>query len=173
MERAMTAVARIPASLPLPPPARLAVGYDWFAKANLERALSWAKSLQAPLDAQTRTYFVTAIVDLVHFDKASRGAAALPTKPDPMRQDDLEATIFQGGPYWMINNGRYHLQRKPLEWGPDAPTEALDAFARLTAASPPDRCWIGEYVQERRPIIYDPIIYAEYGDWLVEVARWE
>jgi hypothetical protein len=73
---------------------------------------------------------------------------------------------------------------KEFQWDRKTPASAVDATARVFAVEPPDHLWIGEYIEEPRvvqpqvatppvPDKWDPIIYAEYGDWQVEVARWE
>jgi hypothetical protein len=164
----------LPTTLTLPPPTDVTAGYKWFLQANYDKALELAKTLQGNLDPGTRSYFINAVMDVYCFDRASCGAAAVSSDTKPMRQADLEETIYKGGPSWMKGVGRYHLKRTEIKWGPDAPREAINAFGRLSTASAPDHTWIGEYKQEVRvPITWDPIIYAEYGEWIVEVARWE
>jgi hypothetical protein len=75
----------------------------------------------------------------------------------------------------------YVLVRKRFDWDRGTPAEAVDAVALLMETEAPDKLWIGEYVEEyeaaeraRRAVnTWDPIIYAQYGDWHVEVARWD
>src|SRR5437763_2928860 len=121
-------LAQIPEDVHLPVEANVAKGYEWFSQSNLNRALQWATAVKSTSDIESTRYLISAIIDLVHFDRASRAVSVLPDDKQPIREADLEATIYKGGPHWMRGTGRYHLRRKPFVWGPDAPPTAVDAL---------------------------------------------
>jgi hypothetical protein len=61
--------------------------------------------------------------------------------------------------------------KREFSWPSPVPDRVVDAVADFAIQTPPDEFWIAEYVQTRGS--YDPIVYARFGQWHVEVARWE
>ncbi len=89
------------------------------------------------------------------------------------REEHWKAHMLAGGIY----NGnpialQYRLVRREMTWTRETPEGALDATALVQETELPDTFWIAEYVV-RRAATWDPIIYAEYGAWQVEVYRWD
>ena len=66
---------------------------------------------------------------------------------------------------------RYDRRDGPLGWSLEVPLEAVDGAAALTGLAEPDKFIEMKY--KERTSTYDPLIYAQYGDWVVKIAEWE
>jgi hypothetical protein len=151
---------------------------------------------------ETAAFFLRAIHSLQDFDRALHAAEVLGSKPilrkdipdhrsrsdslgswlkDPKRPQAVMRRIMQIGLSGIFDHWReellvvnYFLVKKDLKWQAGMPTDAVDAMALLMETEAPDKLWMAEYVEEDvGGGKGDPIIYASYGDWQVEVARWD
>jgi hypothetical protein len=141
------------------------VGYTWYSEDNFNKAHRWCLGLIAAAKAGMPTaFFVDAIVDLYHFDRALRARANSTAGKAPVRRTDI--------PHSLPGNSMYTLKVMPVSWSPKVPDRATDAVADFLQRVTPDNLWIAEYT--RSPALKnDPIIYATFGPWEVELVRWD
>jgi hypothetical protein len=150
--------------------------YVWLKEANYNEA---ERHCLAAIDAYKEGYddgiafFIKAVGDFYNKDRAIR-ASEEHKLPKPLRQKDIPDTITKQTP-----GGRadeiYELKVRKFEWSDTVPSWASRKAADVMIKNRPDAFWIAAYERpapERR-YTYDPIIYATYGSWHVEVARWE
>ena len=148
--------------------------YLWYDEENYRKALRWCTGLHAADDASRQAagsnpelvqrFFVSAIRDIWHYDRALRAHKTSETPRAPIRRSDIPKEIFHA-------SVSYRLTAKPFEWTQSTPHAAATAVATLLNNTFPDELWIADYVEKRQT--YDPIIYARFGNWEVEIARWE
>ena len=139
--------------------------YTWFSAENFNKAHRWCLGLSALLHAgMSVQFFVEAIVDLYHFDRALRASVHSRARHEPVRRTDIPDTLPQ--------NNNYHLVVQPFAWSPTVPHRAIDTVAEFLQEITPDKFWIAEYkyLADRK---IDPIIYATFGSWELELARWD
>jgi hypothetical protein len=158
------------------------LSYTWLVEKHYESIARWAKAVVSGSRASLPVdFFVNAISDAYNYDRALRAAEAMRTQPI-LREDIPERTIrlvpdapgLQPGQPIPTHEVSYELVTREFAWSRGIPVDAVDATARLLEVEPPDHLWIAEYVkQAKAPKTWDPIIYASYGDWQVEVARWD
>jgi hypothetical protein len=165
------------------------LSYSWHLESHYEKAARWAKSSLTAIQANLPgMFFIDAIVDLYDYDRALHAATALGRQPilgkdiphsltrwvsNDNPEEHQKAHGIHGGVYSTDPIPlEYSLSRRVLSWTRDTPESALDATALVIETEPPDKLWIVEYVLQSQ-YTYDPIIYAEYEAWQVEVARWE
>jgi hypothetical protein len=145
--------------------------YVWHAEANYDMAEKYCLAAVAaikdgPEDAAG--FFVNAVADVFHFDRALRASVVHKT-PKPLRRSEIPKTLKKRD----VRTARdleYELKVCKFYWSDTVPNEAALKAAEVMTANAPDAFWIAEY--ERPSVRYDPIIYASYGTWQVEVARW-
>jgi hypothetical protein len=167
------------------------LSYTWYSQDNYERAVKWTRGavLARGINEQHLHFLEQALFDLYDGDRAGRAASALRT--EPLRRRDIPARITRRInrpvlPLGLTHEARglltpvtvqtvpYQLVEKDFSWDSEVPYAAVDAVILVLETETPDRLWIAEYVEDQRTAMkWDPIIYAEYGDWQVEVARWE
>ena len=131
-------------------------GYMWSSEENFNKARRWCLGLSALLHAGlSAQLFVDAIADLYHFDRALRASAYSRAKHEPIRRTDIPDIVVQ-----------------PFAWSPTVPHAAIDTVADFLQRSMPDKLWIAEYkyIADRK---IDLIIYATFGPWELELARWD
>ena len=140
-------------------------GYTWYSEANFTKAHRWCLGMIAALKTRMPVkFFAEAIVDLYHFDRALRASARSRARHEPVRRTDI--------PYVLPTDNNYRLVVQPFEWSPTVPHQAIDTVAEFLQEITPDKFWIAEY--EITPTTkYDPIIYATFGPWELELARWD
>ena len=178
---------------------RALLSYTWHLQEHFKKAARWAKA--AVLARQARlpaSFFIDALRDAYDHDRSLLAAKA--TGSQPVRRKDIPDRLTRSivpppdqvtGLYSppavvMYPEGRfisnliapppetinYRLVEKGFVWDQGTPPKVVDAVVSLLETAPPDRLWIAEYeAQQSRK--YDPIIYAVYGSWHVEVARWD
>jgi hypothetical protein len=141
--------------------------YAWRTQANYEQAEDYcltALSARKNGIEEAIDFFVEAIHNVFNFDRALR-ASLIHELPKPIRDDEVLESITRG-------SQRYELRRRKFKWSASVPSEAVNKASKVVRSDdPPDAFWIAEY--ERVSSTYDPIIYASYGSWHVEVARWD
>lgn len=145
--------------------------YVWFAEAKYDEAEKHCLAAVSALKNGPQyaiKFFVDAVADAYHFDRALR-ASVVHKLPRPVHQDDIPKGILVVGPSGQQQG--YHLRRRTFDWSTTVPSEAALKAAEVMCANPPDAFWIAEYLMQIST--EDPIIYASYGSWQVEVARWE
>jgi hypothetical protein len=162
------------------------LSYTWLLEEKYDKVVRWVKALVSAAEASLSVDFLTtAIADAHNHDRAFRAAAAL--KTEPVRREDIPRQILKMETRLVptrlqMNYGRkigevnvpYVLTEKAFEWSAKTPPDAVDAVALLLLTETPDRLWMAEYVEQAHwPQKWDPIIYAQYGNWQVEVARWD
>ena len=150
------------------------LSYTWLLKKHYDNVARWAKAVVLAGRAQKKTaFFVKAILETYNYDRALRAAEALGTQP--ILRKDIPDRLTKTAPLAPFKDGNHYvLVRKKFDWDRDTPAEAVDAVALVMEKEIPDKLWIAEYVEENKAAnTWDPIIYARYGDWHVEVARWE
>jgi hypothetical protein len=157
--------------------------YVWLEEANYDEAevncLAAVDAFKRGQDIET-TYFIAAAEDAYNKDRALRASVEHET-PKPLRRKDIPETITkQSGVRWgpmqeHLPEETYQLRVRKFKWADTVPGWASRKAAEVMIKNPPDGFWIAEYERpapERR-YTYDPIIYATYGLWHVEVARWD
>jgi len=160
------------------------LSYEWHSQKNYEKAGRWTKgAVVAGHAGPEGKFFLHALLDTLDHDRALRTATAFEVQA--IRREDIPERILRQVPELLVPNRqtrtldlrtreqRYVLVEKKFKWDRNTPAEAVDAVARLMECEPPDNLWIAEYIHEREEVKWDPIIYAGYGDWQVEIARWE
>ena len=140
-------------------------GYMWYSAENFNKAHRWCLGIIALLNAgRSAQFFVEAIVDLYHFDRALCASAHSRAGHEPVRRTDIPDTLPQ--------HQNYHLVVQPFAWSPTVPHEAIDIVADFLQRITPDKLWIAEY-KYIAALKIDPIIYATFGPWELELARWD
>jgi hypothetical protein len=140
-------------------------GYTWYSAKNFNKAHRWCLGLIAASKASMPIkFFVDAIVDLYHFDRALHASAHSRARHDPVRRTDI--------PQELPGRRGYTLRVKPFAWGPTVPDEAVDIVSDFLQETTPDKLWIAEYARDYT-VTYDPIIYATFGPWELELVRWD
>jgi hypothetical protein len=173
------------------------LSYTWLLEEHCDKVLRWAKGLVSTGRANKKTsFFAKPILETYNYDRALRAAEAFRTQP--ILRKDIPARLTKRGPLPSVQDGpldsfalhsllapstdnlrprpgdiHYILVRKKFDWNRETPAEAVDAVALVMETEPPDELWIAEYVEKSKLRKWDPIIYASYGDWQVEVARWD
>ena len=151
--------------------------YVWHAEANYQRAeqcclAAVAARRNANKDAE---FFVNAVQDVFQFDRALRASVVHKT-PEPLRRGEIPTTLTVEKAAKVVGAQRrrivYQLKASTFSWSASVPSDAVMKAAQVSIENPPDSFWIAEY-EEKPSRKYDPIIYASYGEWQVEVARWE
>jgi hypothetical protein len=147
--------------------------YTWFLERNFIDALRWAKA--AVLAYRTKhsvKSFTEPLLDKYNHDRALRMADVLETQPvlltDIPHHYEEPSPVF-GQP---ARTFRFHSQDLS-DWHPKIPLEAVTAVALVLETEPPDKLWVVAYVEEVSRKGAEPIIYAAYGRWQVEVIRWD
>jgi hypothetical protein len=148
-------------------------GHQWFSEPEYDKALSWCTAARAARNVNEFAFFVNAIVDAYRQDvelcahyRAMR-ATKIHNLPEPIKLTDVPSTKTDG-------RHKYDLQWKPLMWIDATPHDAVTAVSDVLQQTPPNEFRIAEYVRHvQRPVYWDPIIYAVYGPWCVEVAQWD
>lgn len=151
--------------------------YSWFSKDHFGQALEWLGVIlklcgsSHTADRQAVGWLIPAIcdlhqkdVDLYHRDRAVKAAEVIPGRPTPLRRDQIPQRIW--------NKSEHILRMSSLRWTPDAPVEATNRLTALFPHAKPDQLWLATYEERRRSATYDPLIYAQYGNWWVKVAEW-
>jgi hypothetical protein len=106
-------------------------------------------------------------IDMYDHDRALNAVKINGTRKRPQKYDDIPQQLYKS----TTPSGYYNLIKKEFSWQLPVPDKVLDAVTQFAIQTPPDEFWIADYVQSRAS--YDPIIYAQFGDWHIEVARWE
>jgi hypothetical protein len=154
--------------------------YVWHSEANYEQAEALCRGAihasKNGLEVET-AFFVDSVEDLLDFDRALRVSDVHKT-PQPLQRRDIPDTITKRtlvaglNKIQAVGTGEiYRLHIRKFEWSDTVPSRAAMKAAEVMIENPPDAFWIAEYV--RPSSTYDPIIYASYGSWHVEVARWD
>jgi hypothetical protein len=170
--------------------------YDWHLAEHYENAVRRVKG--ALLAAQTglpATFFTDAARDIYAYDRALWAADDVDTQP--IRQRDIPLVVIRkmkvavtrfrdeySSTYGYRSIGytceerqdvRYTLCKEAFEWNSRIPASAVDAAVSVIESEAPDRFWIAQYLPDGRgsDAKWYSVIYAEYGEWQVEVARWE
>jgi hypothetical protein len=145
-------------------------GYTWYSEDNFNKAHRWCLGLIAADEAgMPIEFFVDAIVDLYHFDRALRASAHSRRRKPPVRRTNVPNSMTIRNPSGSYD---YRLVPRPFAWSSMVPHHAVDSVAEFLQAITPDSLWIAEYVYTPSKTKYDPIIYATFGPWEVEVAQW-
>jgi hypothetical protein len=116
-------------------------------------------------------FFIDPILHTYHYDRALR-ASTENGKKAPIERNKIPRYVDKR--LGKVGAQSYDLKERPFVWSRDVPDEVVNvaaAFMRQTAGKPPDALWIADYVRSAEH--YDPIIYASFGPWQVEVARWD
>jgi len=145
--------------------------YVWYAEANYDKAEKYylaavAASKNGVADAVA--FFMEALEDVFNFDRAL-GASVVHKTRKPLRREKIPERLRKRDP----RSGQYleyQLIAHEFKWSDTIPSEAALKAAEVMTTNPPDTFWIAEY--EQQSLTNDPIIYASYGWWQVEVARW-
>lgn len=145
--------------------------HTWFSTENYWRVMKWCgaaleasrSATQSPAAMDLVKFLVAAMLDRYHNDRALFAASRLPNNPAPQRLTDIPTSVVR-------RNVRYDRRDGPLAWSLDVPLEAVDRAAALTGLAEPDKLIKMKY--EERTNAYDPLIYAQYGDWAVKIAEW-
>ena len=141
------------------------VSYTWYSEENFNKAHRWCLGLiSASQGGMPVQFFVDAIVDLYHFDRSFRASAHSRGKKRPVRRTDI--------PQHLPRNSSYQLATRPFAWSPTVPDHAVDSVSEFLQEITPDKLWIAEY-QWTPQVKNDPIIYATFGPWEIEVAQWD
>jgi hypothetical protein len=149
--------------------------YVWHDEDNYDTAEKYCLAAIAAskdgLEDET-DFFVDCVDDVYNFDRALRVSVVHKT-PKPLRRSEIPETFTEKE---SVPSGGFHLLTYRLKVckfkrSDTVPREAALKAADVMTANAPDAFWIAEY--ERESVTYDPIIYASYGSWQVEVARWE
>jgi hypothetical protein len=161
------------------------LAYSWFCEENYKRADRWVRTLPLTRGRSDKAdkFLHRALSDIYDRDRALRAGDVM--HKEPVLRKDIPDELIRAEPAPVADAVRavgsgnplsqtfitYDLVVKEFEYEVGTPPEAVDAVARLLEVELPDRLWIAEYEERRKT--WDPIIYAEYGEWQVEVARWE
>ena len=140
-------------------------GYKWCVNEHHEKAVTWLTAARAARTANELWFFVNAIVDIYHFDRAT-DAANRHNLPEPIKQSRVPQDKVK-----KKESTRYQLTWYKLNGVNDAPHDAVTAVAEVLLDTPPDDFEVADYVAIYKH--WDPIIYARYGPWCVELARWK
>lgn len=156
------------------------LSYSWFSDDLYWQARKWVEAivtlyrtrdLTSDVSArQSVEWLVGAIVrlrredvDLFHQDRAAQAARHIPGSPAPQRRAWIRDRSWDG-------KHEYVLQLDPLHWSAEAPVGATNRLVDLSLHAMPDQWWLATYV--RRRFTFDPLIFAQYGDWYIKVAEW-
>jgi hypothetical protein len=149
--------------------------YTWFSRKNEEYAREAFEGAQAAAQHNQKQgviYTISAIIDLYHKDRSEHAAHLVRTKP--IKVGEI--------PQRMPGKPSLHLQLTPLnQWQPDTPYEVIRPMTKILKEVAPDQFQLAIYAKPPPPqpqvayipYIDDPIIYAVYGLWYVEVAHWD
>jgi hypothetical protein len=144
--------------------------YVWHSEANYEDAEKCCLAAIAANregDQDATEVFANATEDLFHFDRALRVSVVHETSK-PLHRNEIPKRLMK------LEGSRgteYQLKVSKFKWSSAMPRDAVRKAAEVKIANPPDAFWIAEY--ERSSSTYDPILYASYGLWQVELGRWE
>jgi hypothetical protein len=160
-------------------------GYVWFSEEKVNRAVKCCMAAVAliqtsggdPADSGSKyQFFLDAIanlhredVDMYHHDRALNAVSINGTGKPPQKYGEIPTSI----PNYTTSGRPYNLVEKPFSWPSPVPDQVVDAVADFALKTPPDEFWIADYVLAQGSASYDPIVYARFGDWHVEVARWD
>jgi hypothetical protein len=139
------------------------ISHRWYGKPNWDRVSECIKALVAALKASKLSvaeFFAASIFELYNKDRAELANSITKSKDGPIQQI----------PQYVTKDYRtYYLQLTELrQWVSEIPHWALGPVAKLSQRIVPDSLHLAQYIQYP-----DPIIYAKYGDWYVEIVRWE
>jgi len=148
------------------------LSHVWEQPQNAVKVIRWAKAAltvtAAGKEHLSNDFLIASMSKTYNYDRALRGASAV--ERSPMHRDEVsDAFISPRYP------STHHLNLRTLLWDKHAPDTAVDAAARLIEAEPPDELMKAEAVP------YIPVVglrelqavYAVYGEWWVEIARWK
>jgi hypothetical protein len=169
--------------------------YSWYREVHRLRA---ARHMQASLVAQQEDlptkFFVDTVHDIYSLDRALRVADALGA--EPVRRASIPDQISRT----VVGNGRIHVRASEVEnlpcdisvpvameqsiphnlspmqlcWNENIPNEVLDAVSLVLETQPPDELWRADYKHGlSRYDSWRQVIFARFGNWHVEVGRWE
>jgi hypothetical protein len=172
-------------------------GYLWFSEENVNRAancciaaVSYIQDSGPPWvgdnfpntrrpgsfgKPKDHKFFIEQIVNLHRRDvdaydhDRALNAVRINGSKKPRRYDDIPKSFQKTS----APTGRYELVKREFSWPSPVPDRVIDAVNDFTIRTPPDDFWIADYVFRQTQASYDPIIYARFGDWHVEVARWD
>ena len=172
-------------------------GYVWFSEENVNRAAKCCMaavtlSQGSPLPSiginfpntrrpassgkpkENYQFFLDQIVilhqrdiDMYDHDRALNAVTTNGIRKRPQKYDEIPQQIHKS----TAPSEYYSLVKNEFSWQLPVPDKVLDAVTEFTIHTPPDEFWIADYVHSRTK--YDPVIYAQFGDWHVEVARWD
>jgi hypothetical protein len=181
----------------IPPFISQLLPYTWVREEHFKKAMRWCKgAVAAGKEKPPEKFLFDSLSNTYNLDRAFRAASVVDTQPllrksipayyrcevgapcpEPVMTPDGEPPSVCFSKYDPA--GYLVLVKKSLSWEQDTPDEASDAVALVLGEEPPDEFWLAEYVDAREVAKknmsekYDPIIYARYGQWHVEVARWD
>jgi hypothetical protein len=164
--------------------------YRWSSKDNWEHANQCLGALVTASDEERSNlinFFAGAILDLYNKDRAERACTLLnrrsgrkltPTREIPKeitktfpssRKPAISPTT--GKTYYIdcpSTTQTYHLSLTQITcWSHEIPYRVLPDVTHLVQKATPDDLYLATYSRA------DPLIYAKYGAWYVELARWE
>lgn len=152
--------------------------HQWTRSDNYGTALNCLQAIAAALPAPQRNIvpvLVGAALDVYHKDRADAACTLLQSGVMPTKT--IPPSFVEGGRSYVSQT--YEMEA----WRDDIPIWAITPVARVSQRALPDTFYFVRYIREvvvikslppAPPIPYpDPIIYAQYGPWYVEVARWE
>lgn len=143
--------------------------YVWVSPGNRSLALESVKSLVCAAREKNYnlvSFFASTVLDLYNRDRAELAGSLLREKPKPIREIPREITVKERG-----FDQRYFLRLTELvAWDTQVPDWALARVNAVVQQIVPDKLHLATYVQY---VIYDPLVYAQFGAWYVELAHWD
>jgi hypothetical protein len=158
--------------------------YIWYSSEYYEDAPRRVRgALVAAQAGLPATFFTAAARDMYDHDRALWAADAVGGRP--LRKKDIPSKVVRTVKRYRVEydslmncvsrpcyeDDTYALLRFNLEWHDTVSSAAIEASGKLIEYEPPDRFWIAKYMLPGGRTLFSAI-YAEYGDWQVEVARW-
>jgi hypothetical protein len=151
--------------------------YRWFEDENYEKAKAIGR--KAKLAASTGAAcdwesFRDEMLSIYYYDQACR-ACSLDNTFHPLPANWLSSSIIAG-------ERTFRLQIRPLTWTGSSPEAAIKRVHDINTQAPPDGFFMADHVERywgtdpsdrlAQPPPVGATVYACYGCWVIEVARW-
>ena len=147
------------------------LSYDWYLAEHYGNAVRWVNgALLAAQAGLPAAFFADAARDMYDYDRALWAADEFgrqPIRGKEVRELITVDRILESG---YKHTYQFHLVRRDFEWSSDILPAVVDATSLIVETEPPDTFWIADYIGTISK--WNSIVYAQYGEWHVEVAQW-
>lgn len=150
----------------------------WFLDENHERVFEYREAALATIAAarqgdpwsaaaQTVEFLASAILNRYGHDRASYVSARLPDHPALETIQDLPRQVH-------YENRVVNLTFYDLRYSRNSTVEIADRVAEVSKLAVPDKFFeLGQKVEYLPAIPYAPTIYAQYSEWLIQIAEYK